>query len=462
MKTMTFRETNITHRALLVALLVVALSVLLIISARPAYADGATYTIKGSYVVNSDGEISSELTNVTTLPGDVTTTFKTYRVGSFAEGHDEQGKAHLELTGKFKDAQNVKLDIDKDSYDGDEVAWTKAWLASAQTLYNFVKSQDPPIDPNFTTTSNEQGEFTLTNVENGLYLITGSSKEIKDYPKPNKSSYWYPQPMLVLVWNGDVTIKIKPMIQSLTELRVHKAWEGDEDVKALSRPESIDVIISYDGVQYGEPITLSDENEWNYSWKVIGDKDDPSKWACTEVFEGNDKLRKNYKFTTEPISPNGINDGVHIVTITNTYDRDELQLTKSINKLIQNANDSTSFVFELSGYYEGDAEDKPSYHKFVGIDFKSDSSGSEMTTVKDIPLGLKKLVVKEKYAGNYTSHPSEKTLTAPTNGVYVAEFSNTLTGKTPGSGIVNKGVLKLADEVTKMVYDSINEQNSPR
>ena len=81
-------------------------------------------------------------------------------------------------------------------------------------------------------------------------------------------------------WQYQVTVASKSEMitpsDAEIELKVLKLWKGDE--KRNSRPLNIEVEIFRDGASY-EKITLSQDNNWSYSWKV---KDDGAKWTVTE------------------------------------------------------------------------------------------------------------------------------------------------------------------------------------
>jgi hypothetical protein len=123
--------------------------------------------------------------------------------------------------------------------------------------------------------------------------------------------------------------------------------------------------------------------------------------------------------------------------------KNTLEITKTIDKYIDNGtgNDVT-FVFEINGYVKDNTE--PVYTKRVGMQFKKNGDRTQTITVKGIPSGLEKLMVKEVYYGDYTlvtddENPPERQATGPDkNGVYKVSFENELTGKTHNGGVVNK------------------------
>ena len=123
--------------------------------------------------------------------------------------------------------------------------------------------------------------------------------------------------------------------------------------------------------------------------------------------------------------------------------KNTLEITTTIDKYRDNGtgNDVT-FVFEINGYVKDNTE--PVYTKRVGMQFKKNGDRTQTITVKGIPSGLEKLMVKEVYYGDYTlvtddENPPERQAIGPDkNGVYKVSFENELTGKTHNGGVVNK------------------------
>lgn len=302
MKTMTFRETNITHRALLVLLLVMAFSVLFIISAKPTYAE-ETYTVTGEYTVNNP------YTDVTSLPADLkATTFEIYKVGTF-KGSD------LELIDPFA-SSGADVNINKEDFDNEE-EWTRAWMDSAQTLSNYTDGAEP-----VRTETSDAGGHLSVDLPNGLYLFVGDSQKVNNYPESGDTSYFWPLPQLVLVWNGDTEVGFKPAYECLNKLRVVKKWEGDSKDADKVRPSEIRVKLLYDGEEK-EIITLSEENNWTYEWEVGKSEKDPSKWSVQELSEGSDADKEklaNYKVSiSESFIKVDSSDDTMVKSITNTY-----------------------------------------------------------------------------------------------------------------------------------------------
>ena len=96
------------------------------------------------------------------------------------------------------------------------------------------------------------------------------------------------------IWQYRVAAKAKaeilPPIQpdEVIQYKVLKLWKGDGS--GSSRPQSIEVEIYRDG-KIHELVTLSDKNQWSYSWTA---KNDGAQWTVTEP-----KVPSGYKMTLE-------------------------------------------------------------------------------------------------------------------------------------------------------------------
>ena len=75
----------------------------------------------------------------------------------------------------------------------------------------------------------------------------------------------------------------------ITSLTVQKKWVGDS---SADRPESITVQLYQDGTAYGDPVELSDANNWRYTWLSLNGS---FIWTVDEVAvpEGYEKTVTN-------------------------------------------------------------------------------------------------------------------------------------------------------------------------
>ena len=263
------------------ALVLVAAIVLSV--AVPAMAAEETYTVSGSYKINDRTDISTEKV-----------VFDLYKIGSV----DEKGKPVLDDAVKNEVPTDFNLDVDKNK-DTDHEGWTKAWLEKAKVIADYLPEDTDRIN----TVTNADGSFSFDSVENGLYLLKSDSEPIKD-PKKDKDGStvtWSPQPMLVMVLNGDVVeLSVKPIPEKtgIPKYEVVKTWQ-DTGYKS-SRPKEIKVEIYYD-YKTGqkntpiETVTLNDKNNWCYSWSTSDAKyagKDSAKYTVKEVITST--ISSNY------------------------------------------------------------------------------------------------------------------------------------------------------------------------
>ncbi|MFD1067289.1 Cna B-type domain-containing protein [Oceanobacillus locisalsi] len=105
--------------------------------------------------------------------------------------------------------------------------------------------------------------------------------------------------------NHDITNTHTPEQRSVT---VTKAWD-DANNQDGKRSESIDVQLFANGEEYGEPITLSDENEWTHTWTELAVNE-----AGEEITYTVEELNVHEDYDVN------INDeDLGNVTITNSY-----------------------------------------------------------------------------------------------------------------------------------------------
>ena len=101
-----------------------------------------------------------------------------------------------------------------------------------------------------------------------------------------------------------VTNTYKKPSESTTSLTVNKVWAGDENYSA--RPSSIKVQLYRNGNAEGDPVTLSADNNWTYTWDKL-EKSDSVVWSADEVTVPTGYLEK------------AESNGSTGITITNTY-----------------------------------------------------------------------------------------------------------------------------------------------
>ena len=362
------------------------------------------------------------------------TTYKIYHVADF----DKDNPAMFKFLEQYSNV-GAGLNFTKKQFgeegksDEEAVQWREAWMDSAETISNYVQESDLKG-----TYKSSDGKFQFTGLENGLYLLTGSSSEITD--DAGNKIYLWPRPMYVMILNGDAEVSMKPASETAEKYTVYKTWEGiPEDREKLVKPVSIDVKIFYGGTDDShlkETVTLDEGNDWTYSWYVGKDENDPSKWIVQEVL--TDDMKDT--FTVSTIENYSEETRTKVINIKNTYDRKDLEIVKTLSDYISQGNTEQGFVFMVTAYAGG----KEQFSRFVGITFAEQDGATDKVILKDISKEVDRIVVKEVYSGNYTPDEAEKEAvfegTEDGEGIWKVSFTNSNPDETPtfDTGIINK------------------------
>lgn len=115
---------------------------------------------------------------------------------------------------------------------------------------------------------------------------------------------------------NSITITNTYTPKPVTKLTVEKIWTGDDGLDV--RPENIKVQLLDGTVEVGEPITLSAQNNWKYTWENLDDK---TTWTVAEV-----EVPENY---TSVVSDKADNK----ITITNIYVPPVEKVSLTVNKV---------------------------------------------------------------------------------------------------------------------------------
>lgn len=170
---------------------------------------------------------------------------------------------------------------------------------AAYTLENYAKIDGIHADGK--GTSDSQGRITLTNLESGIYLISGneySTSKFRYTPSPS-----------IIELGGDkgtnVTVYPKFTVEDIpdpskTSYSVKKVWANDEGASA-ARPKEISVEL-YANEKLYKTIKLNASNGWHYEWK----SDSTVSWRVKES-----TVAKNY---TVNVGKNGTE-----FLVVNTY-----------------------------------------------------------------------------------------------------------------------------------------------
>ena len=111
--------------------------------------------------------------------------------------------------------------------------------------------------------------------------------------------------------NGDGTSALSFTItnQKVVDLTVTKAWDDDGNSKGI-RPTTVEMQLLKDGRPFGDPVTLSEESAWSYTWK---DLVDDGSYAAFKVYESSD-LGEYASSADSPEHAAGFADGAATVT----------------------------------------------------------------------------------------------------------------------------------------------------
>lgn len=150
------------------------------------------------------------------------------------------------------------------------------WSKITSTLEaHIIADQIAPVQ---TAQTNGEGAVFLDALKPGLYLATATPKEqtcrfesaLLSLPNLGADGIWQYQ-----VAATPKAEMIPPSAQE-TEYTILKLWKGDEGKN--NRPKSVEVELFRDGVRY-KKVTLSQENNWAYRWKV---QEEGARWTAVE------------------------------------------------------------------------------------------------------------------------------------------------------------------------------------
>ena len=163
----------------------------------------------------------------------------------------------------------------------DDIRTTGEWNVIRSTLEARVIAEN--IAPEFTSSTDKDGKASFSSLKTGMYLaIVGPAEQnglicqfdsaLVALPGLGQDGRW--QYQVSVNAKGELLPPVNPDEES--ELKVLKLWRGDEG--RTDRPKSIEVEIFRNGISY-KTVTLSDENNWVYSWSA---NDDGSSWTVVE------------------------------------------------------------------------------------------------------------------------------------------------------------------------------------
>ena len=155
------------------------------------------------------------------------------------------------------------------------------WDVIRSTIEAYILADS--IEADAVVTTDEDGKADFSQLKPGLYFVPELTVTRDD------AKYRFDSALIALPgiyedghWQYEQEVVAKsemiPPVDSddETELKVLKLWSGDEG--KTTRPKSIRVEIFRDGVS-DHSVTLSDDNNWSYSWTV---PEDGAKWTVIE------------------------------------------------------------------------------------------------------------------------------------------------------------------------------------
>lgn len=193
----------------------------------------------------------------------------------------------------------------------EELDSSSKWVETTNNIENYIAVRN--LSPDYSGETDENGEITLYNLEEGLYFI-----DIEDIKLDG--NILEAQSILVTVQEGVSQFEYSPKIRSISSsndgddgdddddeepatyhIRIDKIWKNEPS--QVVRPEFITVQLYRNGSVYDE-VELSEQNGWSYQWSGI---DTGSTWGILES-----KVPENYRASYEK---NG-----YTFWLTNTYE----------------------------------------------------------------------------------------------------------------------------------------------
>lgn len=202
--------------------------------------------------------------------------------------------ADFTLTGAFSE---LPVEVN-------QVKTQEEWRQMASTLSAYVTAGQIQADAEGVT--GEDGTVVFSSLPLGLYLVEGVRADRENgYCQFDSFMISVPDLNEADAWVYDVIAKPKSVYQEILPQEitytVNKLWK-DEGHEHL-RPQNVAIELYRDG-EWMETVTLSEENNWTYSWCAV---DDGAVW---QAVEGD--VPDGYKVTLEQRE--------YFFFVTNSYD----------------------------------------------------------------------------------------------------------------------------------------------
>lgn len=231
--------------------------------------------------------------------------FKVYKVANMTPD------ANFHVVSEFEDAR-VSMSTSRTE---------ESWTARAITLEGYLiqkMAEGNPISPTASGVTDSNGNVTMSNLEVGLYLIIGQSKQFdnKIYT-PLATLISLPHLEENNIWNYSLSTKTKNAMEdqnntgdSKSDLSVIKVWK-DSGYES-KRPEEVTVTLYGDGNEYST-IVLNEKNNWKHTWNNLEnnvkwnlvEKNISSAYHVTAIRDGVTFIVTNTIVETPPIPPSG-------------------------------------------------------------------------------------------------------------------------------------------------------------
>lgn len=177
--------------------------------------------------------------------------------------------------------------------------------------------------------TDENGKCQFSNLDSGLYLLSGEESNVTQEEKTETKTDFRPQTLLVEVLSGK-TISVEPkqvLINDLKEssVSVLKVWKGVEET---NRPDKISVDLLKDG-QVSETVELNAENTWSYQWNELSKE---NEWSVIES-----QVPEGYTLSSEIVNGTTVltNTKNEVISPTTLPDDTNKNLTNDGKKLPQ-------------------------------------------------------------------------------------------------------------------------------
>ena len=185
-------------------------------------------------------------------------------------------------------------------FEGEEITLNKVGSfgeAMSGVTFTLTTADDPSFSKTFTTDAN--GALKLSGIPSGhTYTLTETVPNGYEAADPITVTVAWGKTAVSGVSNNTIVNQSKT-----TSITVTKAWDDGDDQDGI-RPGSVEVQLYADGTACGDPVTVTEANNWQYTWEDLPEYKDGKAVVYT------------VKETTEI---NGYTSNVDGFTITNTH-----------------------------------------------------------------------------------------------------------------------------------------------